>query len=332
MTMSSYSPAPGGVGLVLGAGGTVGLAYHCGVLRALEQVGGVKVADADLIVGTSAGSVTGAYLRAGWTTDDMWQFALGTHPTLAALAAEELEDRRRAIFHPAWASPRELARRGLGSAYVVARSVVRAPQLRVPALLRQHFPAGLFAMAEGERRFADELPDAWPERPLWLCAVDISSGRRVVLGRPGSPPVGLRRAVTASCAIPGVYKPVRVGAMTLVDGGAHSTTNLDLASRAGSRLIIGVAPMAFDPAAPPDRLRQLTRRGPARALASEARAARRRGADVLLVRPTAAELAIHGTNLMRADGGERIARAAYEVTARLLTTDRFQSALRNHGI
>jgi NTE family protein len=190
----------------------------------------------------------------------------------------------------------------------------------------------MFAMTEGERRFADELPESWPERPLWLCAVDISSGRRVVLGRPGAPPVSLRRAVMASCAIPGVYKPVRVGAMTLVDGGAHSTTNLDLASRAGCRLIIAVAPMAFDPSAPPDRLRQLTRRVPARALAGEARAARRRGVDVLLVRPTGAELSIHGANLMRRDAGEEIARAAYEVTARLVTTDRFRSLLEAHGI
>lgn len=330
--MPSYSPAPGGVGLVLGAGGTVGLAYHCGVLHALAQVGGVKADEAELIVGTSAGSVIGAYLRAGWTSDDMWQFALGTHPKLESMTPERFDGGRRAIFVPAWATPRELARRGVGSAYVFARSVVRGPQLRVPAALRRRFPGGLFAMAEGERRFADELPEDWPERPLWLCAVDISSGRRVVLGRAGSPPVGLRQAVMASCAIPGVYKPVRVGAMTLVDGGAHSTTNLDLASKAGCRLIIGIAPMAFDRAAPPDRLRQVTRRVSARALTGEARAARRRGADVLLVRPTGAELALHGTNLMRADAGEQIARAAYEATARLLETDRFRTVLDDHEL
>ena len=330
--MPSYSPAPGGVGLVLGAGGTVGLAYHCGVLHALAQVGGVKADEAELVIGTSAGSVIGAYLRGGWTTDDMWQFALGTHPTLASMTPDEIDGRRRAIFVPAWATPRELARRGVGSAYVFARSVVRGPQLPVPASLRRRFPGGLFAMVEGERRFADELPEEWPERPLWLCAVDISSGRRVVLGRAGSPPVGLRQAVMASCAIPGVYKPVRLGAMTLVDGGAHSTTNLDLASKAGCRLIIGIAPMVFDPAAPPDRLRQLTRRVSARALAGEARAARRRGADVLLVRPTGAELEVHGTNLMRPDAGEQIARAAYEVTARLLATDRFRAVLDDHEL
>jgi NTE family protein len=327
--MASPSTSPGGIGLVLGAGGTVGLAYHCGVLHALETVGGLST-DPALVVGTSAGSVIGAYLRAGWTTEDMWQFALGTHPRLAGMGHDEAEGARPAIFVPAWASPAELARRGVGSAYVLARTVVRQPPLPMPASLRRRFPGGLFSMAEGERRFADELPDEWPDRPLWLCAVDISSGRRVVLGRPGAPPVGLRRAVMASCAIPGVYKPVRLGTMTLVDGGAHSTTNLDLASRARCRLILAIAPMAYDPAAPPDRLRRLTRRVPTRALASEARAARRNGADVLLFRPTGSELALHGSNLMRTDDSSRIARAAYEVTARLLSTPRYRATLDDH--
>jgi hypothetical protein len=50
------------------------------------------------------------------------------------------------------------------------------------------------------------------------------------------------------------------------------------------------------------------------------------------MRPTGAELALHGTNLMRADAGEQIARAAYEVTARLLTTDRFRAVLDDHEL
>jgi NTE family protein len=70
------------IGIVFGAGGTVGMAYHAGVTRALEQVAGIRPADADLLVGTSAGSVIAAYLRSGWTGEDFWAFALGTHPTL----------------------------------------------------------------------------------------------------------------------------------------------------------------------------------------------------------------------------------------------------------
>src|SRR5207248_10947416 len=84
-----------GIGLVLGAGGTVGMAYHAGSLRALERVGGIDPDGVDLIVGTSAGSVIGAYLRSGWTTGDLWQLALGIHPTSPGhAAAGDVEARR----------------------------------------------------------------------------------------------------------------------------------------------------------------------------------------------------------------------------------------------
>ena len=112
----------------------------------------------------------------------------------------------------------------------------------------------------------------------------------------------LPEAVLASCAIPGVYRPVPVGRMTLVDGGVFSSSNLDLAVKAGCDLIIGVVPMAFDPAAAPGPLAQLMRRTPARALAEEVRYARRRGVEVLLFRPARAEVRLHGIDMMRPDG------------------------------
>jgi NTE family protein len=169
-----------------------------------------------------------------------------------------------------------------------------------------------------------------------LCAVDINSGRRVVLGRPSSRPgraarktPTLQDAVAASCAIPGIYSPVRIGSMTLVDGGIHSTTNLDLAARAGCELIIGAAPLAYETAGPlPSPLTQLVRRVPARMLVDEMELARLRGAEVLLFRPSAADLRIHGMNLMRRSGWDVVAKAAYESAARQLETDRFRSALR----
>lgn len=313
-------------GLVLGAGGMVGLAYHAGVLRALEREGGFVPGDADVIVGTSAGSVIGAYLRTGWTTDDFWHVALGTHPDRAAFGEGRAGRAGPEVFGRGWRTPLGLYRRLVGSAYVLGRSVVRVP-LPVPDLLARAFPGGVFRMAEGERRFEEELPAEWPDKALWLCAVDIESGRRVVLGRAGAPKASLRQAVMASTAIPGVYKPVRLGAHVLVDGGAHSTTNLDLAVSAGCDLIVCVAPMAFDTSNAPGPFAQLVRHIPAQMLSGEVASARRAGSTVLLVRPDAAELRIHGINLMRPDGLDRIARAAYEATCRTLATDRFRKAL-----
>jgi NTE family protein len=319
-------------GLVLGGGGTVGMAYHAGVLRALEVEAGFVADSADLVVGTSAGSVVGAYLRSGWTTDDFWQMALGTHPTMRGIGVSDVtgEPLHSDIFVPSWRTPFDLYRRALGSAYVLGRSLlpVRLPMaLAVPPVLARLFPGGLFDMAEGRRRFEEELPEEWPERSLWLTTVDIHSGRRVVLGRPGAPKASLRRAVMASAAIPGFYRPVRVGRRVLVDGGAHSSSNLDLAVRDGCELVIAVVPMAFDTALAPDRLMQLARRWPARALAVEVAMARKRGIEVLMLRPTGAEVRVHGLNMLRPDGLDRVARAAYEATARTLATDRFRSVL-----
>jgi NTE family protein len=316
-----------GFGLVLGAGGTVGMAYLAGALHALHEVAGLDATRADLVVGTSAGSAVGAMVRSGWSTDDVWAMATGSHEALEEFGAHDVAARRRAIFHPAWGTPGELARRGVGSAYVMARSVLRGPGPRVPSAWARRFPGGLFSMAEARQRFAELMGESWPERPLWLCTVDITSGRRVVLGRDGAPTIPLPQAVLASCAIPGVYEPVRAGPRLLVDGGVRSSTNLDLAAGAGCRTIVCVAPMAYDPQRPPDALRQLVRRIPARALARETAFARSRGADVLLVRPTARELRVHGGNLMRADAGEQIARAAYESTAELASSERFTSVL-----
>lgn len=312
---------PMSTGLVLGGGGIVGLAYHTGVLRALEVEGGFEPAGADLIVGTSAGAAIGAYLRTGWTVADFWEMAHDRHP--ARLSSDEGES----SLVPAFRSPVELVRRGLGAAYVLGRSVSRFPVLPIPAVLQSAFPGHLFDSEAVRDRLMSELPAEWPERKLWLTAVDIASGRRVVLGRPGGPTTTLPRAVLASCAIPGVYSPVKVGRRTLVDGGAHSSTNLELAVEAGCDLIIGVAPMAFDPSRAPGPLGQLARRIPARSLSAEVSLARGRGARVLLIRPDRGEIRTHGVNFMRSTGLAAVAQAAYDSTARALATTRFQDAL-----
>lgn len=314
--------------LVLGGGGTVGMSYHAGILRALDVVGGFRPDDADLIVGTSAGSVVGAYLRSGWTTDDFWQLSLGTHASLAGLSQEEIDAQRSEMFTPVFHTGPELVRRMMGSAFVLGRSVVRMPVPMAPGWLSRLFPGGMFDMTEGKRRFADEIPVEWPAKALWLCAVDITSGRRIVLGRPGAPAATVAQGVTASCAIPGFYQPVKVGRRTLVDGGAHSTTNLDLAAKDNCDLIIGVAPMAFDPLSAPNRVEQLVRRVASRQLAGELAIARQRGAQVLLFRPTASELRLHGLNLMRTGGWDEITKAAYEAGARTLELPRFRRLLR----
>jgi NTE family protein len=64
---------------------------------------------------------------------------------------------------------------------------------------------------------------------LWICSVDLLTGRRAVFGRDEDlPPASVGEAVEASCAIPAVFRPVELGGRRYVDGGVHSPTNADV--------------------------------------------------------------------------------------------------------
>jgi NTE family protein len=303
---------------VLGAGGTVGLAYHAGVLKAVREITGIEAADADLLIGTSAGSAASAYLRSGYTSDDLWQMALGTHETLSGLTEGEIDERRRALFTRNWASPTELMRLGIGTSYALLRMAGLAPALPLPQSVKHRFPAGLFTMASAESELGEQLTTVWPDKPMWLCAYDLVRRERVVLGNGAGTTLNVPRAVLASCAIPGMYRPVRDGRRVLVDGGVTSTTNLDLVAPRPPGLVIVVAPMAYDTGEAQRPADQLTRRHAAKALARETRRARETGHALVIIRPCRQEVQAHGRNFMRMDTSEAIARLAYECAARAL--------------
>src|SRR5206468_7208827 len=91
---------------------------------------------------------------------------------------------------------------------------------------------------EAQRRAAIEsrLPrPEWPDRPLVVTAVDTGSGEFTTFTRPSG--VELVAAVGASCAVPGVYPPVRVHGRRYVDGGMRSPANADLA-RGYDRVVV----------------------------------------------------------------------------------------------
>lgn len=297
------------------------MAYHAGVLRALEEVGGFRPNDADLVVGTSAGAMVGAALRSGLGADDLWLAAIGQHPDLV------VEQPGQSAWAQTWTSPVDVVRRTIGSAYLLQRSVLRFPVPALPQQLRRLFPGGFFTIADADETLSRFMPTEWPDRLLWLVTVDVGTGRRVVLGRRQPVRTDLHTAVKASCAIPAFFQPQRVGRRTLVDGGVHSTTNLDLTTKVSPEVVVGVAPMAFDPASPPRGLGMLMRRFAQSRLAREVGQARARGARVLLIRPSAEDLGAMGANMMRQEGNDVVARVAYESAARQLTAPRAEELL-----
>ena len=325
------------VAVVLGAGGIVGVSYLIGALAALEEVGGFRGDDADLVVGTSAGAIVGSLLRSGVSASAQYRLALGQVDGVSRDRAQ-LHSRAHVdkAFIRSFREPVALVRRGVGSTWTIARAFGVVPGIvPTPPLSRLLFPSGLYTLDAVVDDLAAVFPEAWPQQPLYICACDLSARRRVVFGSPGAPKTSLALAVKASCAIPGFYESVTIGGRDYVDGGLLSTTNLDLAD--GYDLVIGVAPMAYDrhsarPSLHPARLAmEIYRRYPSRSLRSEMLAVRERGARVLLVRPTVFEAQRHGFNPMERRDRVKVAHKAYKTVARSLAAGRFAATLAEFG-
>ncbi|MUN37947.1 patatin-like phospholipase family protein [Actinomadura litoris] len=204
--------------LVLGPGGVVGTAWMVGLAHGLRRVG-VDLAEADLIVGTSAGAIVGALLA---TDQDLARLATAADP--AARDAAPDPGRLDAVFallgdrslDPAEAR-RRVGRLGLDGAEPGAdEALVRSRATLIGA-------------------------DTWPERRLLITAVDATSGEPVVWDRDSGVP--LARAVAASSAFPGLAPLVAIGGRRYMDGALRSGTNTDLA--AGARTLVVIEPMVF---------------------------------------------------------------------------------------
>lgn len=320
------------VGLVLGGGGLIGMGYHAGALKALDDHG-VDVATADVIVGTSAGAVMGSYLAIGWSPTDFVDYANGRHPDVAK---ENGTGGGLDPFVPLWSNPIERVTRGIGSMFAVASSrgyVGRITRGRVPgARLRHAFPSGLYSTTETRIRLQEDLPEHWPDRTIYICGADLYTGRRVPFGHPDAPGAPFFDAVLASTAIPGLFPPVKIGDRQYVDGGIVSATSLDLAVDAGCDAIVCIAPLGYRNeggiAEPKLWGPMLMRSLFARTLRREVLDARRKGIPVLVIRPWATDLADLGTNSMRNDFDRgAIVELARRSTMRLLEQEADHPAL-----
>ncbi|MGH9054488.1 MAG: patatin-like phospholipase family protein [Acidimicrobiales bacterium] len=282
------------VGLVLGAGGTTGGAFHAGVLAALESELGWDARTADVILGTSAGSVTGATLRAGLGAADLAARAEGT-PVSAEAERLLLAAGVPVGAPPTPEGPPPRPDRSAPAAPQVLLAAARRPwAVRPVSLIAGLLPRGTVPTTMISSGVRSLLGDRWPGRPLWVAAVRLDAGELVVFGRDGSPPAGPGEAVAASCAIPGWFRPVTIGGSRYVDGGAHSLTNVAQMAGAGVDLVVVSAPMGRAGRYGGGALRQVARAQ----LALEARALWLRGVPVVAFQPTEEDQAAMGSNPM----------------------------------
>jgi len=297
----------GRVGLVLGAGGVVGHAFHAGVLRALAEATGWDPRSAEVIVGTSAGAHVGALLRGGFSAADIAARTAGE-----PVSAEGARILRRIGPNEPIPGPRSRSI-GMASPGLLLRTVVRPWQApRLGSLTAAALPRGRVSLDPFAARLRWLFESGWPEAALWLCAVRLRDGRRVVLGQPGAPATDVGTAVAASCAIPGWFAPVQIGGMWYVDGGVHSPTNLDAVAGLGLDLVVVSAPMSVARGVRRRSVDLPARRALRLRLADEARRVRRQGTPVVAFQPTAVDLEVMGLNSMNPRRRYPVVRRAYE--------------------
>ncbi|MGW3013243.1 patatin-like phospholipase family protein [Streptomyces sp. NPDC001219] len=246
--------------LVLGGGGLTGIGWEIGMLAGLAEAG-VDLGDADVVIGTSAGSIVGAQLTSRQRPlEEMYAHQLAAPEpgpparmgpaALARFAAIALRSRDTVSFGVR-----------MGRLALTARTVPEAEQRAV------------IARTLG-------LTD-WPARRLVITAVDAATGERTAFDDTSG--VRLLDAVGASCAVPGIYPPVTIDGTRWIDGGVHSSANADLA--AGYGRVVVVAPMAASG-------------GPIAGPRAQGERLARHGARVCVITPDRAARSAFGRNVL----------------------------------
>lgn len=289
------------VGLVLGSGGLHGAAQHAGALAALVEATGWDPRTADVVVGTSAGATTAVSLRAGVSAADLHAHYAGAPLSDEGRAIVDRVTTPLALDRQATGEPAAEERAGARSGgpwswrpanpLLVLRDLCSTARPRPVVALAGLLPTGTRDGSSLSARNTEIHPDPWPDQPTWICTVDLRTGKRVVLGR-DDVDVAIGPAVQASAAIPGWFQPVEVDGRRLVDGGVHSTTNADLVAALGLDVVVISSVRTVGGAAGPTGYRgTVARAWHARTLWREVQAIRRRGAAVLVLDPTASDLA-----------------------------------------
>jgi len=295
---------------VLGAGGITGGAFHAGVLAALADAVGWDARTADVVVGTSAGSLTGTLLRRGIAPADLLAGATDAAMSRDAAAIVAPLEAARDEF-PFVPGPRRFA---MSAPTALLQAARRPWAVRPGVVAAALLPPGAVSTDALRVGLAPLFGDRWPTDALWICAVRLRDGRRVVFGRPGSAPVLVADAVAASCAIPSFFVPVTIEGERYVDGGAHSPTNADVLRREPLDLVIVSSPMSYAGRRPRVRADFVARQWARTALDREARALRRGGATVIAFQPTSADREVMGFNPMDPERRTTTAAQVFEST------------------
>ena len=283
--------AAGERALVLGGGGSAGNAWLIGVIAGLFDAG-LDVTEADLIIGTSAGSTAAA------------QITSATQPT--ELLADILSAAPQQLTGPVGSDGGRVPNRPAADHMERTSGIIGAAE--DAADMRRRMGAAALEMdaasdGSGQTQWratvAARLPSQrWPERTVLILAVNASTGEPVVFDRHSG--VDLADAVAASCANGFGVAPHGIGDNRYIDGGYRRNENADLAAGYGRVLVL--SPLGGRTRTPLEWGMHLS------AQADELRA---RGSRVETILPDSNSRNAFGSNLMDPSTRPPAARAGY---------------------
>ena len=345
------------LGLVCAGGGVTGAIYEIGALAALEdRLENASITDFDVFVGVSAGAYISALLANGVTPSLLFRNA-----TRSAGSRTDVDD--LSLFRLNFAEiGTRLAKAPftiLDSAWDFYKNRHETTLTDLVVSLGQLLPSGIFQNEGLEAWMLDWLTKEGRtndfrrlKRALRIVAVDLDSGETTAFGCPSHDDVPISTAVAASCAIPGLYRPVKIKGIDYIDGGVRKTAHISLALRERCGLTICVNPLVPVRFHPNDTnghgAGSLRRRGLPTILDQVFRVTlhsrlkyglnryRREDpeADVIVFEPKPEDLPRYMRNIMRTSGRIRIAEFAYRSTMATLDADfkRLQKVFAKHGL
>ncbi|MCU1673758.1 MAG: Patatin [Frankiales bacterium] len=312
-------------GLVLGAGGVLGAAWTIGALAAVQEQYGWDPREADVLIGTSAGSVMAAMLGSGVSVEQLLNHQKGVVVPGDPQIGYDYDRDSGGALPP-------LPRLGIGSPRGVVSSALRPWKVTPMAALSAVLPQGRGSLDPvGAVVDAVNPSGGWSDHArTWIVAMDYDNGRRTVFGRDGAPRATLREAVMASCSIPGWYAPVTIGGRRYVDGGTCSPTSLDLVGKLGLDEVVVLSPMTslrYDaPTSVAARIERRFRRIVTKRLVGEVKKVAATGTKVTLLGPGPEDLDVIGSNMMDPRRRERVLETSLRTSRAALEADVLQEA------
>ena len=251
MARKLLTPARPQIGLALAGGGFLGATYELGALAALsEAVDGLDLCQLDSYVGVSAGGFIAACLANGITVHEMVRMYVEADD-----GPDSFNPAR--LLHPDWTAfiqalaqlPSNLAAGAQGGFRGLQGGARSALWGAIEKGLRS-LPIGLLDASKLERKLAELFEQTGRSNDfrklkttLRIVATDVDLGEPVEFGALGHNAVSIAKAVSASSAVPGLFKPVIIDGRSYVDGALTKTLHASVALNQGAKLVLCVNPL-----------------------------------------------------------------------------------------